>query len=557
VKKIKAIIFDLDDTLYDCSGKLTEQARMRAAQAMIEAGLPLSLDEAYKKQIYYYDKFGPRCDVFNKIAVDSGIKNKDFVEMALKAYNSDDVSDIELFPDVIETLRKLRKKYTLILVTAGIYQRQKKKIEILGIGNEFDEIIINDIEKDPDKGVDFEKILKKYGYLPEEFAVVGDRISSEIRIGNRLGMNTIQLLHGKYKDMEPKNELEEPDYRIKEIGELPLLIKKMESHKEPKIVCIGGGTGLSRVLKGLKAYTSDITAIVTVTDAGRSSGVIREELNVLPPADIKNCLIALSERPEDVHNLLRYRFEGDGKLGDMSFGNLFIAALTKTTGSFEEAVKRAGEILHIKGRVLPVSLTMCNICAELEDGTICKTDYEIYKRTNKSRVKRVFIDPPCSASTNCLEEIEKADIVVIGPGSLYTSLLANLAMGGMKEALQKTGAKVVYVANLVTQKGQTEGFSLSDHIRELEKYIGKDVVDFVIVSDKEPDAETLKKCEGIEAVRNDVDEKKAYFKIMKSDVMEESDGRVDKGKHDPDVVRHNPDKVSKVLMSILNENGKK
>jgi uncharacterized cofD-like protein len=353
--------------------------------------------------------------------------------------------------------------------------------------------------------------------------------------------------------MEPKNDLEEPDYKIKEIKELPSLLKKMENHRELKIVCIGGGTGLSRILKGLKVYTNNITAIVTVTDAGRSSGIIRKELNILPPADIKNCLIALSERPEDVHDLLRYRFEGDGRLSDMSFGNLFIAALTKTTGSFEEAVKRAGEILHIKGKVLPVSLGICNICAELDDGTICRTDFEIYKRNNKSRIKRVFLEPSCVAFDQCLREIEEADIVTIGPGSLYTSILANFLMEGMKEALGRTKGKVIYISNLVAQKGQTEGYKLSDYIRELERYIGKQIIDFVIVSDREPQKSIRKKYsdEGLDIVENDIDEKNIDFKIIKSDIMEEVSERIDIGKHDPDMIRHNPEKIAKVVFDLI------
>ncbi len=555
MNKIKAIIFDLDDTLFDC-GVLREQAMHRASKSMINNGLPLSISEAYEKQIYYFNKFGPRCDVFNKMALEFNIKEREFVDNALKVYNSDEVGKIELFPDTLKTLRKLRKKYKLVVITAGLYKRQINKIKALKLETEIDEIIINDIEKDPDKGNDFERVLNESGFSADSFVVVGDRIHSEIRIGNRLGMNTVQLLHGKYKDMKSKNELEEPDYRINKISELPFIIKNIESGKEPKFVCIGGGTGLSRILKGLKKYTSDITAIVAVTDAGRSSGIIRKELKILPPADIKNCLIALSERSEDVQNLLRYRFESGGRLGDMSFGNLFIAALTKITGGFDKAVKQAGDILHIKGQVLPVTLENCNICAELEDGTTCRTDYEIYKRKKKSHIKRVFIEPKCKAYPKCLEEIKNADIVVIGPGSLYTSILANLLIGDMKDALKRTKAKVVYIANVVTQIGQTEGFTLMNHVKELERYIGEKTIDYIIVNNKKPKEITIQKYkqEGIGLVKDDIEKDESYFKKVEANVIMELEERPDKGKHDPDILRHDPDKVAKVLINLLNGN---
>ncbi|MBN2101895.1 MAG: uridine diphosphate-N-acetylglucosamine-binding protein YvcK [Candidatus Aenigmarchaeota archaeon] len=547
---IKAIIFDLDDTLYDC-GVLRKQAMKRAAKSMIADGLPLSENRAYKKQIEYLEKFGPRCDVFNKMAEEFGVKEKNFVENALKAYNNDDVGKIESFPGASETLIKLRKKYRLILITAGLHIRQMKKIEALGLKDKFDEIVINDIEKDPDKVNDFERVLKKSGFCASEFVVVGDRINSEILIGNKLRMKTVQMLFGKYSDVKPKDKFEEPDYKIKRITELPLVIKILESEREPKIVCIGGGTGLSRILKGLKKYTNDITAIVTVTDAGRSSGIIREELKILPPADIKNCLIALSERSEHVQNLLRYRFEGKGRLGDMSFGNLFIAALTKITGSFEEAVKEAGEILHIKGRVLPVTLEDCHICAELEDGTVFKKDYEIYKREDKARIKIAFLEPEASALPECLKEIESADLVVIGPGSLYTSIITNLLMKGMKESLEKTRAKIIYISNLVTQKGQTEGYLLSDHIKDLEKYMGK-TLDYIIVNKKSPDKKSIEKykMEGLEIVTDDIEE--SYFKKIKEDILWEMKERPDRGKHDPDIMRHDPEKIAGVLINLIN-----
>lgn len=554
MKKLKGIIFDLDDTLYDCSGTLTKQARMRAAEQMIKDGLAIDKESAYKKQVDYFRRLGPRCDVFNKIAEEFNIKQPSFIENALKAYNSDDVGDIRPFPDAINVITQLRKKYKIILITSGIFSRQKKKIEVLGLDDIFDEIIINDIEKDFTKENDFLEIIKKTGLKPEEFVSVGDRINSEIRIGNRLGMNTVQMLHGRYQEMKPKNDLEEPDYKINSLSELPFIIHAIEMRKPPKIVCIGGGTGLSRILEGLKKYTTDITSVVAVTDAGRSSGIIREEMKILPPADVKQSLIALSERSEDVRDILKYRFEGNGRLGDMSFGNLFIAALTKITGSFDEAVKKAGDILHIRGKVLPVTLNDCHICAELEDGTIVKKDYNIYKRDNKSRIKKVFIEPESNALPEALEEIRKADIITIGPGSLYTSVIADLLMKGMKDALKERKGKLVYISNLVTQKGQTENFTLKDHIDEIEKYIGKEVIDYVIINSKKPDEKIIRmyRENGLDLVSDDL-EKDSHYKIIYEDILREMSEIPDKGKHDLSMIIHDPDKVSLSVLRIINE----
>ena len=535
--KIKAIIFDLDDTLYDCTGTLVEDARKRACRKMSE-WVKIDAEKLHARMKELYEKYGPRCDVFNKIAEEFAIADERFIEDAMMAYNEGEIGEIELFPGAKEMLIKLRKKYKLILVTSGVYERQKKKIEILGLKDKFDMIMINNILTDSTKEDDFEDVLEKYDLKPKEVLCVGDRIHSEIKTGNRMGMITVQVLHGRFKNLKPKNAMEEPDYKISSITELSKLLEKIDN--DLSIVCIGGGTGLSNILAGLKKYTENLTAIVTVTDAGRSSGIIRKELGILPPADIKNCLVALSERPEKIRKLLQYRFDGNGRLGDMNFGNLFIAALAKITGSFERAVEEAGEILNIKGRVLPATLESCNICAELEDGTLLKTDYEIYKRDNKSPIKRVFISPPAKAYDECIKSILEADIVTIGPGSLYTSIISNLLVEGIADALKRTNAKVIYIANLVTQKGQTEGFSLGDHVAEIEKYLGKNVIDLIIVNSKNPSKRSVEKCneEGIEIVKFDLNEND--YKIIKANVLKEIGERKDKGKHDPSIIVHDP-----------------
>lgn len=249
----------------------------------------------------------------------------------------------------------------------------------------------------------------------------------------------------------------------------------------PRVVAIGGGTGLSTLLRGLKNYTGQITAVVTVADDGGSSGRLRAELGILPPGDIRNCITALATAEPLMTRLFEYRFKNGGGLEGHSFGNLFIAALAEVTGSFEKAVLESGRVLAVQGQVLPATLENIQLCAELETGEVIRGESKIPK--HQGRIRRVFLTPPDPpAYPAAVEAILDADLVVLGPGSLYTSVLPNLMVSGIREALRATRALRVYVCNVATQKGETDNFTVADHVRTLVDQAGSDIVDYVLAN---------------------------------------------------------------------------
>ena len=242
--------------------------------------------------------------------------------------------------------------------------------------------------------------------------------------------------------------------------------------KGPKIVAVGGGTGLSTMLRGLKAFTSNITAVVTVADDGGGSGVLRQELGMLPPGDIRNCILALADTEPLMEQLLQYRFRG-GKLNGQNFGNLFLAAMDGISSSFVEAVKRMSDVLAVTGRVLPVTLNDVTLCAELEDGSIVCGESQIGNRRqfNRCRIRRVYLEPSdAEPLDDVIDAINQADVIVLGPGSLYTSILPNLLVRGICPAIKRSSAIKIYVCNVMTQPSETEEYNVSDHIRALEEH---------------------------------------------------------------------------------------
>ncbi|HRU04732.1 MAG TPA: 2-phospho-L-lactate transferase CofD family protein, partial [Candidatus Brocadiia bacterium] len=396
--RIKAIIFDLDDTLFDCTGSLTESARRRAARAMVGAGLPMTEQQAYDIQTELVQRYGPRCHVFDRIAEKHGL-GPEFVQTALEAYNSGVVEDIKPFPDVIPTLTALRGQgYLLFLVTMGVHKRQEKKIDLLGIRGLFDEIIILDRELGAAREECYMEIITRHGLEPQECAAVGDRVFSEIRVANHLKMVSVQMIHGRFKSLLPKTDMEEPDYKITRIAQLPEALAAFTRRRRlssTRVLAIGGGTGLPIVIEGLKQHTRNLTAIVTTTDSGRSSGVLRRDLGVMPPGDARNCLVAMAGGPKAerlLYDLFQFRFgESDGVLKGMSFGNLFIAALERMTGGFESALHAASQILAVEGKVLPATLTPTHICARLADGAVVREEFNV-RGLNKPPIAEVFLE---------------------------------------------------------------------------------------------------------------------------------------------------------------------
>ena len=248
--------------------------------------------------------------------------------------------------------------------------------------------------------------------------------------------------------------------------------------KGPRVVAVGGGTGMSAMLRGIKKYTGNVTAIVTVADDGGSSGRLRSEYRVLPPGDFRQCLTAMAETEPLMTSLFQHRFAGEGSLSGHSFGNLFIMAMAEITGDFEHALEQSGRVLRVRGQILPSTLQDVVLCANAGD--------EI--RVGESRVPhggapidRVFLDPPAPPVNPVAElAILDAEMVIVGPGSLYTSILPNLLVDGMVEALRATPAVKVYVCNVATQPGETTGFTVSEHLDAIENHVGGNLFDYVV-----------------------------------------------------------------------------
>lgn len=257
-----------------------------------------------------------------------------------------------------------------------------------------------------------------------------------------------------------------------------------------KLAAIGGGTGLSVLLNGLKKKF-DVAAIVTVGDNGGGSGILREDLNMLPPGDIRNCLLALSEAPDDLRKLLSYRFE-DGSLKGQSLGNLIIAGMVKSEGSFEDGIQVVSNVLNLKGKVYPVTIDNMDLCAVLSDGVKVRGESEIaiFALKRKAGIKELSLINHVNISEHAKEAILNADVVTLGPGSLYTSVICNLLVDGVREALKDK--KVVYVANVMTQPEETMGYSLYNHVEEVERYLGREI-DYVLANDALPKRELIEK----------------------------------------------------------------
>jgi len=262
---------------------------------------------------------------------------------------------------------------------------------------------------------------------------------------------------------------------------LEVLYTKRYLARGPRIVAIGGGTGLSTLLRGLKGYSANITAVVAVADDGGSSGRLRQQLGIVPPGDIRNCIAALADAEPLMTQLMQYRFPPGSGLDEHAFGNLFIAAMTAVTGDFEEAVRESNRVLAVRGQVLPATSVPLNLSARLASGR--RIDGQVGIGNAKEPIERVFIEPPdVRANPEALERILEADMVVIGPGSLYSSVLPNLLISDIRDALAAAQGMRVYVCNVATQPGETGSFSAAEHLEALFEHIGEGLIDYVLVN---------------------------------------------------------------------------
>ncbi len=259
-------------------------------------------------------------------------------------------------------------------------------------------------------------------------------------------------------------------------------MNKSFKNKAPRIVAIGGGTGLSVLLRGLKQHTRRITAVIGVADDGGSSGRLRREMGIIPPGDFRNCIVALSDEDSLLKELFQYRFPEGSELQGHSFGNLFIAAMTDVTNSFEDALTESSRILSVTGRVVPATIENINLSVELADGQFIKGESNV--KESSSEIKELFIDPPdAEASPTAIKAISNADLIVIGPGSLYTSILPVLMVRGIVDAIAESKGLKYYICNVATEIGETQHFNVVRHIEVLERYLGSEILDMIIAND--------------------------------------------------------------------------
>jgi len=322
-----------------------------------------------------------------------------------------------------------------------------------------------------------------------------------------------------------------------------ILYQKRYLERGPKIVTMGGGHGLSHLIFGLKEYTSNITAIVTVADSGGSSGRLREEFNIVAPGDIRNCLVSLADSPALMGELFQFRFSKDSELKGHNFGNLFLTAMVQLTdGDFEKAVKETSRVLAIRGSVVPSTIENVHLVAEYMDGTQIEGEAKI--PNPNSRVKRISLKPKDARPTkDSLDAIEEADVIIIGPGSLYTSVIPNLLITGMSESIAKSKAFKIYVCNVMTQHGETDEFSASAHVKALIEHSDKNILDACLINDTQAPIEALKRYEEEEAypVRADIEKiKEMGYLVFATDLLGVTD-----------YVRHDSKKLNGALIKLI------
>ncbi|MBT4651144.1 YvcK family protein [Candidatus Woesearchaeota archaeon] len=316
-----------------------------------------------------------------------------------------------------------------------------------------------------------------------------------------------------------------------------------------KIVVIGGGTGNFTVLQGLKNYPVELSSIVSMADDGGSTGVLRDELGVLPPGDVRQCLVALSGSSRLMRSLMNYRFE-DGCLQGHSFGNLFLSALEKVTGSFEKAVDEVGKVLLIKGKVIPVTINQTRLKMILNNKKLLDGECQIHESTEVDQgYTALYLEPFPTVNQRAIDEIRNADLIVLGPGGLYTSLIPNLLVEGMSKALRETQAKKVFVVNLINKKGQTTNFSTGDYLKEINRFTGRNVFDHVIINDGLPPEELVAKYkEEGDLVKDDLEDPK----IIRANLLGNGFKEVQKGDLiKRNLIRHDSDKLAAELMKLV------
>lgn len=315
-----------------------------------------------------------------------------------------------------------------------------------------------------------------------------------------------------------------------------------------KVVVIGGGTGNFTVLRGLKKYDLDLSAIVSMADDGGSTGILRDDLGVLPPGDVRQCLVALSNSSRLMRSLMNYRFENGG-LGGHSFGNLLLSALEKVTGSFEKAVEEMGRILFIKGKVIPVTTHQVRLKMILKDREVLDGEKDIYLSQDIDKgYASMYLEPYPKANPHAISEIMNADLIILGPGGLHTSIIPNLLVEGISDAIKSSHAAKVFVVNLMNRKGQTTGFKVSDYVNETVRYLGEDCFDHILVNNQMPPESLIQVyAEEGDLVQCDIDDERIIRAPLLGKLMEQAKGDILKR----NLIRHDSKKLAQELIKIV------
>ena len=324
-----------------------------------------------------------------------------------------------------------------------------------------------------------------------------------------------------------------------------ILYQKKQLSRGPKVVVVGGGTGLSVLLSGLKEYTYNITAIVTVADDGGSSGRLRQQFDILPPGDIRNCLVALADAPALMRDLFQFRFDKDSEMSGHSFGNLFITVMTRLTGDFEKAIKETSKVLALRGQVIPSTLNNVVLVAQHKDGSTTQGENNIPK--SHIPINKVYLMPSEHPGTpEAIKAIEEAQIIVLGPGSLYTSIIPNLLIREIADSIVASDAIKIYVCNIMTQPGETEGYSASEHIKTLIGHSHPRIFDYCILNAGNIPGEMLRRYEqeNSRLVINDTEKiAKMGYRVIEDDIVAVIS----------DVIRHDSPKLAKIILGFIEE----
>lgn len=330
----------------------------------------------------------------------------------------------------------------------------------------------------------------------------------------------------------------------RDVESIDILYQRKQLGRGPKIVTVGGGTGLSVILSGFKEYTSNITAIVTVADDGGSSGRIRQQFDILPPGDIRNCLVALADAPALVRDLFQFRFDDSTDLAGHNFGNLFITVMTRLTGDFEKAIKETSKVLALRGQVIPSTLNKVTLVAEHKNGSVTEGENSIPKK--HVPINRVTLKPlNPQATPEAIRAIEEAQIIVLGPGSLYTSIIPNLLIKEITDVIVASNAIKVYVCNIMTQQGETDSFRASDHIKTLVAHSHPRIFDYCVLNIADIPNAILKKYAEEDSYRVTNDTRtieQMGYRVIEDDVA------ITEG-----VIRHDPLKLARIIFGLGEE----